>query len=136
MAEIVPTFLLKFNFTGTLTRKFLEVLMVLGNNEFIQFILSLYNMRILAHLCLQQYFLINSCSSMACFKIIIHSGKGDLKDEKSRRSTSRNTGQDQLSFLGTPGTIMQKFAKMQRTLHCTYSKSDITGDVMESPFCT
>ena len=38
MTEIVPTFLLKFNFTGTLTRKFLEVLMVLGNNDFIQFI--------------------------------------------------------------------------------------------------
>lgn len=73
---------------------------------------------------------------MSCFKIINHSGKGDLKDEKSRGSMSRNTGQDQLRLLGTPGTIMQNFAKMQRTLHCAYSESDITGDVMESPFCT
>lgn len=50
---------------------------------------------------------------MTCFKIF-HSGTGDPKDEKSRGSTSRNTGQDQRSFLGTPRIIMQNFAKMQR----------------------
>lgn len=73
---------------------------------------------------------------MTCFKIIIHSGTGDPKDEKSRGSTNRSTGQDQRSFLGTPRTTMQNFAKMQRTLHRMYSKSDVPGDVMESPFCT
>lgn len=73
---------------------------------------------------------------MTCFKIRIRSGKGDLQDEKSRGSTSRNIGMDQFSFLGTPGTIMQNFVKLQRTLHCTCNESDVTGDVMESLFCT
>lgn len=73
---------------------------------------------------------------MSRFKTRIHGGKGDLQDEKSRGSTSRNICVDQLSFLGTPGTIMQNFVKMQRTPHCTHDKSDVTGDVMESLFCT
>jgi len=49
---------------------------------------------------------------------------------------SRNTGQDQLSFFGTSGTIIQNFAKLQKNPYCMYSESDITGDVLQSPFCT
>lgn len=74
---------------------------------------------------------------MISFKtIIIHCGKADIKDEKSRGSMSRNTGQDQLSLLETPGIITWNFAKMQRTLHCMCSESDMTGEVMEGPLCT
>lgn len=46
---------------------------------------------------------------------------------------SRNTGKDQLNFMGSPGTIRKNFAKVQRTLHSTYIKSDITRYVMEIP---
>lgn len=35
--------------------------------------------------------------------------------------------------MGTPGTIAKTSTKMQRTLHCMYSKSDTTRDVMEIP---
>lgn len=74
---------------------------------------------------------------MTSFKTtIIHSGKADIKDEKSRGSMWKNTGQDHLSHLETPGTIMQNFANMPRALHCMCSESDITGDVMESPLST
>lgn len=66
--------------------------MVLGNNE-IQFI---------------KYEDIGASSLLGPI-IFFDYGKGDLKDEKSRGSMSRNTGQDQLSFLGTPGTLMQNF---------------------------
>lgn len=73
---------------------------------------------------------------MNCFKIINLIGKGDLEDEKLRGSISRNIGHSQLSFLGTPGTILQNFARMQRTLRFMYSQSDITGDMTEIPLCT
>lgn len=74
---------------------------------------------------------------MASFKTVITpSGKADIKGEKSRGSKSRNTGQDQLNLLKTPGTILRNFPKMQETLHCLCSESDIPGEVMGSPLCT